>query len=99
MKPFAEETLAQFLDQLSSSNPTPGGGTASALSGALAASLLLMVCRLTIGKKGYESIDARLRDEIAQIEPLRAELIALMQRDSEAYARVMDAYKLPKQSD
>jgi len=96
---FTDHTLAQFLDELSSSNPTPGGGTASALSGALAASLLQMVCRLTIGKKNYLSVDAAMHARLEQIVPLHRELLELMDKDSAAYARVMDAYQLPKAND
>ncbi|MBI3915067.1 MAG: cyclodeaminase/cyclohydrolase family protein [Chloroflexi bacterium] len=96
---FTDHTLAQFLDQLSSSNPTPGGGTAAALSGALAASLLQMVCRLKIGKKNYLSAAAAMRARLEQLEPLRRELLELMEQDSVAYARVMEAYQLPKAND
>ncbi len=99
MTPFTQQTLQQFLDELASGNPVPGGGAVSALSGALAASLLMMVCRLTIGKKGYETVETEMRDALTRLEPLRAELIALMQEDSDAYARVMEAYKLPKTTD
>jgi formiminotetrahydrofolate cyclodeaminase len=91
--------LDEFLDQLGSSEPAPGGGSAAALGGALAAALLSMVCRLTIGKKGYESVEPEMHQLLARIEPLGRELRNLMQADIDAYNGVMNAYKLPKLTD
>ncbi|MBI4787561.1 MAG: cyclodeaminase/cyclohydrolase family protein [Chloroflexi bacterium] len=91
--------LQQFLDELASAEPVPGGGSVAALSGVLAAALLAMVCRLTIGKKGYESVNADMQELLARAEPVQIELRELMQADIAAYTRVMDAYKLPKATD
>ena len=97
--PFADETLQSLLDKVASAEPAPGGGSVAALSGALGASLVAMVCRLTIGKKGYESVSAEMQTILPRAETLQHELRDLMQADTDAYARVMDAYKLPKQTD
>jgi formiminotetrahydrofolate cyclodeaminase len=91
--------LQDFLAELASAEPVPGGGSVAALGGALAASLVAMVCRLTIGKKGYESVGPELETILPQVESLQYELRELMQADINAYARVMDAYKLPKGTD
>jgi formiminotetrahydrofolate cyclodeaminase len=96
---FSDKTLQAFLDEVASAEPAPGGGSVAALSGALGASLVAMVCRLTIGKKGYETVSAEMQTILPRAEALQRELRDLMQADTDAYARVMDAYKLPKQTD
>jgi len=96
---FSDKTLQAFLDEVASAEPAPGGGSVAALSGALGASLVAMVCRLTIGKKGYEAVSAEMQTILPRAEALQRELRDLMQADTDAYARVMDAYKLPKQTD
>lgn len=96
---FASNSLQSFLDQVASAEPAPGGGSVAALSGALGASLVAMVCRLTIGKKGYEAVSAEMELILPRAEELQRGLRDLMQADTDAYARVMDAYKLPKQTD
>ena len=96
---LSAKPLQQFLAELASAEAVPGGGSVAALSGALAAALLAMVCRLTIGKKGYESVGAEIETLLSRVEPLQFELRELMQADMDAYARVMDTYKLPKASE
>ena len=93
------QPLQTFLDQLASGEAVPGGGSVAALSGSLAASLVAMVCRLTIGKKGYEAVSAEMETLVPRAEMLQRELRDLMQADIDAYARVMDAYKLSKETD
>ena len=72
---FTDQSVNQFLDALASSEPTPGGGSGSALGGALGAALVSMVCNLTIGKKGYEEAEERLREVLADSEAIRRALI------------------------
>ncbi len=96
---FASQPLATFLEHVASVEPAPGGGSVAALSGALAASLVAMVCRLTIGKKGYESVSAEMQAILPRAEKLQHELSDMMQADTDAYARVMQAYQLPKTTD
>jgi formiminotetrahydrofolate cyclodeaminase len=96
MMTFAKKTLQTFLDELASAEPAPGGGSVAALSGALAASLVAMVCRLTIGKKGYETVSTEMQTILPRAEAFQRELTDLMQADTDAYSRVMDAYRLPK---
>lgn len=98
MTRFVDMTLDQFLEELASSAPVPGGGSGSALGGALAAGLLSMVCNLTIGKKGYEAVDAEMRKILAKSEEIRVTLPDLLQEDTEVYSAVMDAYRLPRKS-
>ena len=96
---LASKPLQDFLAELASAEPVPGGGSVAALGGALAASLVAMACRLTVGKKGYEPVSAELESIVPRADALQAELRELMQTDIDAFARVMDAYKLPKETD
>jgi formiminotetrahydrofolate cyclodeaminase len=93
---FSNQSVQTFLDELASAEAVPGGGTVAALSGALGAALVAMVCRLTIGKKNYEAVSAEMQTILPRAEALQRELTDLMQADTDAYARVMDAYRLPK---
>lgn len=96
---FTEMRVTEFLDALASKEPVPGGGSGAALAGALAAALVSMVCNLTIGKKGYEDVDAPMTGLLAQSEALRRELPQLLEADTQVYSRVMAAYRLPRKSD
>lgn len=93
------ETIQGFLDGLASSAPTPGGGGAAAISGAMGAALLSMVCNLTIGKKKYVEVEEELKGILGQSEALRAKLTAMIADDVEAFDAVMGAYGLPKGTD
>jgi len=93
------KTLTSFLDELASSSPAPGGGSVAALSGAVGAALTSMVCRLTIGKKKYAEVGEEMESVLAMAEGLRAKFLQLVDADTEAFNKVMDAYSLPKESD
>ncbi len=97
--PFSDQTLAQFLDELASSSPAPGGGAAAALSGALSAALTAMVCQLTIGRKNYADVSAELEAVLPRAQEKRRELMSLMEADAAAYADVIATYKLPKETE
>ncbi len=97
--PLASQPLQTFLERLSSAEPVPGGGSVAALGGALAAALVAMVCRLTIGKKGYEAVETDLTTILERAEPLEQELRNLMQADIDAYATVISTYRLPKNTE
>ena len=79
------ETIGKFLDELASDAPTPGGGGAAALSGAMGAALVSMVCNLTIGKKNYEAVSDDLKKTLARAEALRAELTQGIDEDVVAF--------------
>lgn len=97
--PLTEKTLTDFLDALASSAPAPGGGSVAALSGALGAALISMVCNLTLGKKRYADVQDDIAALVKQSESLRHELTSLLEADVEAYTGVSKAYKLPKVTD
>ena len=94
-----ELPLERFLDQLASAAPTPGGGSAAALTGAMAAGLISMVCNLTIGKRQYAEFEPEALALRERAEALRAELQGLAQADVEAFNRLSAAYKLPRTTD
>ena len=95
----ANSSIQTFLDDLASERPTPGGGGAAAVSGAIGAALVSMVANLTIGKKNYEVVWQDLEAVNAKAEALRAELIRAIDEDVVAFNAVMGAYGLPRATD
>lgn len=91
--------ITEFLDELASSSPAPGGGSVAALSGALGAALTSMVCNLTVGKKKYTAVEQEMKTILAKAEELRKTLTDLIVRDTEAFNKVMEAFSLPKETD
>lgn len=96
---FAEMSVAKLLDALSSAEPTPGGGTAAAIAGAMGASLLVMVTGLAKSRNNTDEEKAALGNARDVLVPLTADLTRLADADSEAFNAVMAAYRLPKASD
>lgn len=96
---LADLNLKDFLDKTSSKEPVPGGGSIAALSGALAASLTQMVANLTIGKKKYVEVDAQMQEILECANNYKNEFILDIDRDSDAFNEVMEAFKLPKETD
>jgi formiminotetrahydrofolate cyclodeaminase len=89
-------TVEEFTEALAASTPTPGGGSASAQAGAMAASLLRMMCDLTLGREAYRAHEAAVQGIKGRAESLRKDLLALVDRDAEAYDSVVHALRLPK---
>lgn len=94
-----ESTIREFNRVLGSNAPAPGGGSVAALSGALGAELVSMVCSLSIGKKGFEEYEALLREVHGDAQSLAGSLLELVDLDTEAFGGVMAAFKLPKETD
>lgn len=90
------QSLSDYLTDLASSHPTPGGGTAAALTGAQGVALLSMVCNLTLGKKRFAGVEAEILSILEFLERQRPYLIELAQRDMEVFQAVMTAHRLPK---
>jgi formiminotetrahydrofolate cyclodeaminase len=90
--------LTDFVARLASGAPAPGGGSASALAGAMAAALVAMVARLTIGRPAYAAEEGQAREILADAERLHAELLSLVQRDADAYTALVEARRLPKEA-
>lgn len=94
-----EKTLQEYLTELSSNSPTPGGGNVAALCGALASSLGTMVCNLTIGKKKYAEVETEISEVKTKTESYSLKFVELGKKDNEAFDKVMEAFKLPKESE
>ncbi len=91
--------MEAFLDELASGAPTPGGGSAAAIIGAMGAALLSMVCNVTLGKKGQEAVESDMKAVRDESERLRARLTAMVADDIAAFDGLMAAYRLPKSND
>ncbi len=94
-----DQTVEAYLASVAAGTPTPGGGSVSALVGALSVALSRMVAGLAIGKMGYEESQDSLRTLESRAEPLQRRLVRLADEDSEAYDRVVAAMHLPKTTD
>ena len=92
-------TVRQFVDELSTDSPAPGGGSAAALSGSIAAGLVAMVANLTVGKKGYESVFDEMKNISVSAQKLKDELLLLVDEDTNAFNKLMEAARLPKKSE
>ena len=99
MSQYSHLSLAQLLDAFASNQPVPGGGSAAALAGAVGASLLIMVAGLPKTRHGTDEERSALTAAAARLRPLRDELASLIDRDSEAYSSVINAYRLPRSTD
>lgn len=91
-----EKNVEKFLEALASSAPTPGGGGAAALTGALGIALGNMVGNLTLGKKKYAGVQEDIAALNQRAEALRADFVALIDADAEAFAPLSRAYGIPK---
>ncbi len=92
-------TIKDFLAETAANTPVPGGGSISALCGAISTSLTEMVANLTIGKKKYAEYDGQMRAIAVEAATIRARLIEYIDKDSDAYNRVFSAFKLPKETE
>lgn len=95
-------SIKQYCELLGSSEPAPGGGSTSALAGALAASLTMMVVNLSVGKKSFEAQDEGIKAEVLKefnnIKKIREDLYSLIDEDTKAFNSFMEAMKLPKET-
>ena len=91
-----ERQIDSFLAELASKAPTPGGGGAAALCGALAIALGNMVGNLTLGKKKYADVQEDIKALNEKAEALRADFVALIDADAEAFEPLSKAYGIPK---
>ena len=97
--PLASMKVNNFLSELASSSPAPGGGSVAALAGGLGAALSSMVCNLTIGKEKYADVQGEIKEALKKSEQLRKDLTRLIDEDTEAFNDVMKAFKLPKETE
>lgn len=94
-----ERTVGSWLEGLGSDEPTPGGGAFAAVSAAAGAALIAMVARLTLGRKGFEEQDERMREVVRRADDARAAFLRMADRDAAAFEAVMQAFRMPKHGD
>ena len=99
MTNFAKLTVEDFLGSIGAETPTPGGGTAAAMAGAMGASLAEMVARLTLSKEKYAASHDAVRPILEAGSLAREEFVTLSREDSDAYDAVVAARRLPKDTD
>jgi methenyltetrahydrofolate cyclohydrolase len=96
-------TVKEFVEELASNSPAPGGGSAAALSAALGSALGAMVFNLTIGKKIYNEYDDEKKElinsSLYEANKGKDEFLSLMEKDAEEFLVLMDAFKLPKNTE
>lgn len=92
-------TIGKFLQELGSSAPAPGGGSTAALAGAMGAALVSMLCNLTIGREKYAQYQAINTETLKRSDELIHELTECITKDMTSYDSVMEALKLPKESE
>src|SRR5512142_3206093 len=95
---FRDLTVQAFIDALASNAPTPGGGSASAVAGAMGAALVAMVARTTAGSKKFADRAERMEALAREAESLRADFLALAEEDAAAFDGVMAAFRLPRET-
>lgn len=94
-----EQVIQDFLDILSSKEPVPGGGGASALCGAVGNALGQMVANLTVGKKKYAEAEPEVKEHLEKMVKLQAEFTALADDDAKVFAPLAKAYSLPSETE
>jgi formiminotetrahydrofolate cyclodeaminase len=95
---LANLTIKNFEEELASGSPAPGGGSVAALCGTLGAALIRMISNLTLGRKKFADAHKRMTDTRQSARDLAEHLLELVDEDTLSYNRVIDAYKLPKDS-
>jgi methenyltetrahydrofolate cyclohydrolase len=95
----SDQRIASWLGDLGSASPTPGGGAAAGVAAATGAALIAMVGHLTIGKKGFEDMEDRMRSLVETADKEREDFLALADEDARAFESVMESFKLPKETD
>ncbi len=94
-----EQVIQDFLDVLSSKEPVPGGGGASALCGAVGNALGQMVANLTVGKKKYSEVEPEVKEHLEKMVKLQAEFTTLADDDAKVFAPLAKAYSLPSETE
>jgi formiminotetrahydrofolate cyclodeaminase len=96
---LSEMKVIDLLKKTASSDPVPGGGSMSALAAAVAASLVEMVANLTIGRKGFEGVEEEMKTVCREASHYREKFTGSIDRDSAAYAKVLAAFRMPKDTE
>ncbi len=96
---YIDQTLQTYLDDLASARSTPGGGSSAAVSGAMAAALACMVCRLTLGKEKYAGVQEEIATLLTGAEERRQRFQQLLAEDIAAYGHLSACFKMPHETE
>ena len=96
---FAKQSIETFVQDLNSTKPMPGGGSSAAICGAMAAALAGMSAHMTAGKKKYIAVEDKMQQIMTATKLLQEEMLAMAQEDADMYSLVLQAYKLPKNTE
>ena len=96
---YVDGRLMDYIDDAASSKPAPGGGSVSAMVGALGTTMGSMAANFTIGKKKFAGVEGEVKGLLARIDAARAKLLALVDADVAAYGEVGAAYSMPKETE
>ena len=99
MTKYANTTVKGYTQAIASGDPTPGGGSASAMSATCSAALLSMYCNLTIGRKKYADVEQKMQDALSELSRAQQRCTELIDLDALAYAGVMEAFRMPKETE
>ena len=90
---YLQKSIKEYLDELAARQPTPGGGSAASLTGALGTALLEMVCNFTIGNRKYKDIEEITMSHLTTLKKIREEFMALIDEDVKVYGSIYSAFK------
>ena len=94
---YINKPLSEYIDDLASDKSSPGGGSVAAITGVQAISLVVMVARLTLGKKKYVDVQDEIKEIIEKAEAIRSSLTQMIDEDIVVFGEVMEAYSIPKE--
>ncbi|QBD85637.1 methenyltetrahydrofolate cyclohydrolase [Clostridium tetani] len=92
-------SIKDFIYETASDSPAPGGGSIAALSAASSAALIEMVANLTIGKKGYEDVEEEMKELKGIAAEYKEKFVNYIDEDSDSFNKIMDAFKMPKNTE
>jgi len=98
-EPLVSMTIKDFMDELASDSPAPGGGSVAALEASLGAALSAMVANLTVGKKGYEDVKEDMIEAAEKAQEIKNRFLYLITEDTRSFNNLMAAMKMPKKTD
>ncbi|ADL08221.1 cyclodeaminase/cyclohydrolase family protein [Thermosediminibacter oceani] len=96
---LSEYRIKEFVDELASKSPAPGGGSASALAGAMGISLASMVANLTSGKEKFKDREPLLQEILLEAKKIKESLVTLIDRDTDAFNKVAEVLKMPRETE
>ncbi|MGN0193830.1 MAG: cyclodeaminase/cyclohydrolase family protein [Pseudoramibacter sp.] len=98
-KKMMSQSCEAFIDVLASKSPTPGGGGAAAMAGALGSALGMMYLNLSVGKPKYQAYEAEFQAKLKDLDAIKAQLLSCVDEDAEAFDPLAKAYRMPRETE